>query len=47
MQVVLDSCFRRSDGFPDFLCDHQNEYLEKSKLMSLPQLPYNPNALIF
>jgi len=24
IQVVLDSCFRRSDGFPDFLRDHQN-----------------------
>jgi len=23
VQVVLDSCFRRSDGFPDFLRDHQ------------------------
>jgi hypothetical protein len=23
IQVILDSCFRRSDGFPDFLRDHQ------------------------
>jgi hypothetical protein len=23
IQVVLDSCFRRSDGFADFLRDHQ------------------------
>jgi len=22
IQVVLDSCFRRSDGFPNFLRDH-------------------------
>jgi len=24
IKVVLDSCFRRSDGFPDFLRDHQH-----------------------
>jgi len=29
IQVVLDSCFRRSDGFPDFLRDHQSLILEK------------------
>jgi len=23
IQVVLESCFRRSDGFSDFLQDHQ------------------------
>jgi len=23
IQAVLDSCFRRSDGFSDFLRDHQ------------------------
>jgi hypothetical protein len=24
IQVVLDSCFRRSDGFSDFLRNHQD-----------------------
>jgi len=24
IQAVLDSCFRRSDGFSDFLRDHQS-----------------------
>ena len=24
IQVVMDSCFRRSDGFFDFLRDHQS-----------------------
>ena len=29
IQAVLDSCFRRSDGFSDFLRDHQI-WMEKS-----------------
>ena len=28
IQVVLDSCFRRSDGFPDFLRDHHKLQIE-------------------
>ena len=31
IQVVLDSCFRRSDGFSDFLRDHHNCDYEKPK----------------
>ncbi len=29
IQAVLDSCFRRSDGFSDFLRDHHNLSREK------------------
>ena len=29
IQIVLDSCFRRSDGFYDFLRDQQDCNLEK------------------
>jgi hypothetical protein len=33
-QVVLDSCFRRSDGFADFLRDHQVYPFEKLAKLS-------------
>ena len=32
IQTVLDSCFRRSDGFSDFLRDHQY-YLAPFKIL--------------
>jgi len=37
IQAVLDSCFRRSDGFSDFLRDHQNLSMEDLSPINLCQ----------